>query len=228
MILWTDEACVTREGMFNVHKSHVWARENPHANRERGYQVRFGDTVRAGKSGNFSYTCLLPGRLTAEWYPDSTQTVEDGPLHVWQSSRLQHDGDTDYVRQQFKATYSRRWTGHRGTIFWPPRSPDLWWVFSSAHTWKSTFMQSLAGLSKISWEDFTKQPQRSVRSCSGVFAKLFCAAWPSARNDGGPFEHLLEGPTVWPFDSLHHLKVTCILNTRRCTTHISHYFRLAL
>jgi hypothetical protein len=36
-ILWTDEACLTREGMSNVHNSHLWARDNPRGVRERGY-----------------------------------------------------------------------------------------------------------------------------------------------------------------------------------------------
>jgi hypothetical protein len=36
-ILWTDEACFTREGVFNVHNSHFWSRDNPHAIHERGY-----------------------------------------------------------------------------------------------------------------------------------------------------------------------------------------------
>jgi hypothetical protein len=35
-ILWTDEACFTREDAFSVHNSHLWARDNPDAVRERG------------------------------------------------------------------------------------------------------------------------------------------------------------------------------------------------
>jgi hypothetical protein len=40
-ILWTDEACLTREGVFTVHKSRLWARDKPHAIHEDGYHVRF-------------------------------------------------------------------------------------------------------------------------------------------------------------------------------------------
>jgi hypothetical protein len=53
-ILWTYEVCFTREGVFNVHNSHLWGWENPHASRERGYEVRFRDSVRAGNVGDFS------------------------------------------------------------------------------------------------------------------------------------------------------------------------------
>ncbi|GFY61211.1 DUF4817 domain-containing protein [Trichonephila inaurata madagascariensis] len=30
-ILWTDEACFTRDGAFNHHNSHMWSQVNPHA-----------------------------------------------------------------------------------------------------------------------------------------------------------------------------------------------------
>jgi hypothetical protein len=31
-----DKACFMCKGVFNVHNSHLWARENPHPIRERG------------------------------------------------------------------------------------------------------------------------------------------------------------------------------------------------
>jgi hypothetical protein len=51
-ILWTDEACFTREGVLNVYNSHLWAQDNPHAIRERGYEVRFSVSVWAGIIGD--------------------------------------------------------------------------------------------------------------------------------------------------------------------------------
>jgi hypothetical protein len=41
-----------REGVFNVHNSHLWARDNPHAIRECGYQVRFSVNIWAGIVGD--------------------------------------------------------------------------------------------------------------------------------------------------------------------------------
>jgi hypothetical protein len=62
-ILWTDEACFMREGVFNVHNSHLWAWNNPHAICECGFSVNIwigivGDIV----VGPY----LLPDRLTAQ------------------------------------------------------------------------------------------------------------------------------------------------------------------
>jgi hypothetical protein len=79
---------------------------------------------------------------------------------------------TTEIQRTIKMIFASGWTRHtqegglytEGRFFWPPRSPDMWWIFSSAHTWKSTLMQSFARLSKISSEDFNQQRQRSLRS----------------------------------------------------------------
>jgi hypothetical protein len=87
-ILWTDEACFTREGVFNVHNSHLCARDNPHAIRERGCQVRFIVSVWAGIVGDIVMgTCLLPDRLSAQRHRDFLETdlpglLEDEPLYL--------------------------------------------------------------------------------------------------------------------------------------------------
>jgi hypothetical protein len=89
-ILWRDEACFTREGVFNVHNSHLWVRDNPHTIRERGYQVRFSVCVWAGISWDIVMSPhLLPDRLTAQRYRDFLETVlpellEDMPLAMRQ------------------------------------------------------------------------------------------------------------------------------------------------
>jgi hypothetical protein len=65
-ILWTDETCFTHEGVFNVHNSHFWAWDNPHAIREHGCQVRFSVSIWANIVGDIVVgPYLLPDRLTA-------------------------------------------------------------------------------------------------------------------------------------------------------------------
>jgi hypothetical protein len=134
-ILWTDEACFTREGVFNVHNSHLWKRDNPHAIRERGYQVRFSVSVWAGIVGvTVVGPYLLPDRLTAQRYHGFLETVlpgllEDVPLAVRQRLWFQHDRAPAHygenARQWLNATYPGRWIGLGGPIAWPPQSPDL-------------------------------------------------------------------------------------------------------
>jgi hypothetical protein len=52
IILTTDEAGFTRDGVFNSHNTHIWSEENPHKIRERGFQQRFSINVWAGKIAN--------------------------------------------------------------------------------------------------------------------------------------------------------------------------------
>jgi hypothetical protein len=44
-ILLTDEACFLRDGVFNVHSSHLWAWHNPRNIGESEYQVGFNINV---------------------------------------------------------------------------------------------------------------------------------------------------------------------------------------
>jgi hypothetical protein len=57
-ILWSGEACSTREGVFTYHNSHFWERENSYAIRERAYQAPFSINVRAGIARNLVVGCL--------------------------------------------------------------------------------------------------------------------------------------------------------------------------
>jgi hypothetical protein len=133
-ILWTDKACFTRKDLFKVHNSRLWARDNPHTIRERGYQVRFSVSVLAGIVGDIVVgPYLLPDTLTQR-YRDFLETVlpgllEDVPLAVRQSLWFQHDQAPAHygkdVRQWLNATYPGRWIRRGGLIAWHPRSPDL-------------------------------------------------------------------------------------------------------
>jgi hypothetical protein len=48
---YVDEVYYTREGVFTVHNSHLWTLDNPHAIRERGYQVLFSVSFGLEPSG---------------------------------------------------------------------------------------------------------------------------------------------------------------------------------
>jgi hypothetical protein len=64
-ILWTDNVCCTREGVFNIHNSHLWAWYNPHAICEHKYHVCVCVSVWAGIIGDFVWApmCYLRGLL---------------------------------------------------------------------------------------------------------------------------------------------------------------------
>ena len=67
VILFTDEARFTRNGMTNIHNAHIWAEENPRAIVETHHQVNFKVNVWAGVVDNFfSGPDILPGNLTGD------------------------------------------------------------------------------------------------------------------------------------------------------------------
>lgn len=58
-IVFTDECCFTREGSFNMHNSHIWGNENPHAYHIRSYQHRFSINLWAGIQNNLIVSYFL-------------------------------------------------------------------------------------------------------------------------------------------------------------------------
>ena len=98
LILFTDEATFSRDGVFNCHNSHMWAVENPHGVRERAFQERFSVNVWAGIiNGRLIGPYLLPARLTGANYLIFLQEIlpellQDIPLGIRQHMWFQHDG----------------------------------------------------------------------------------------------------------------------------------------
>lgn len=134
-ILFTDESCFTREGLFNSHNNHVWADENPHALFIRNNQYRFSVSVWGGIVGdNLLGPYFLPPRLNAELYLeflDQTlpELLEEVPLAIRQTMRFQHDGAPAHssvgIRNHLNTLFPDRWIGRGGPVLWPARSPDL-------------------------------------------------------------------------------------------------------
>lgn len=134
-VLFTDEASFTREGMFNGHNQHVWARDNPHAAFVRGHQDRFAVNIWAGLVGdNLVGPYMFPRRLNANTYltflrETLPELLEHVPLNVRQQMWYQHDGASAHfahaVRMHLDATFGENWIGRNGPVAWPARSPDL-------------------------------------------------------------------------------------------------------
>ena len=131
-IIWSDEATFKLNGSINRHNCSYWALENPHVTVERHLNLP-GITVWCGLSAR---------GLIGPFFFESTVTGLHY-LHMLQEfvmPRLQEQfGDTEFFFQQDGApphfhrdvrTYldenmQNRWIGRRGTVEYPPRSPDL-------------------------------------------------------------------------------------------------------
>lgn len=134
-LLTTDEAGFTRDGVFNMHNTHVWADENPHAIWEHRFQRKFHVNVWAGLvGGRLIGPHVLPPRLNGVRYLHFLENVlvdllDDIPLDVRQNVWFLHDGAPPHnareVRDWLDHNYNQRWIGRGGPVLWPARSPDL-------------------------------------------------------------------------------------------------------
>jgi hypothetical protein len=104
----------TREGVINVHKSHISARDAPHGIRERGFHVRFSVSVWAGIVGDTIVgPRLLPGNdiVTLKLFYRAPLKYEPPAARhrLW----FQRDGTRAHcvegVQQWLKATRKVEW-----------------------------------------------------------------------------------------------------------------------
>lgn len=134
-VLFSDEACFTREGIFNSRNCHIWADVNPHGIVQRCYQKKFSVNVWAGILDNYLIgPYILPNKLNGPTYLVFLRDIlpvllENIPLEIRQSAWFQHDGAPAHfsaaVREHLDRTYRHHWIGRGGPVPWPPRSPDL-------------------------------------------------------------------------------------------------------
>ncbi|KAJ4441123.1 hypothetical protein ANN_10973 [Periplaneta americana] len=135
LVLFTDKAQLTRDGITNFHNQHVWAYENPRATIPSHHQVRFSLNMWAGIIGDrLVGPHVLVNRLTRQAYTNFLENtiphvLEDTPLINRQHIHFLHDGAPAHFSRTALRYLDRRfpdrWIGRRGPIAWPPRSPDL-------------------------------------------------------------------------------------------------------
>ncbi|KAJ4432524.1 hypothetical protein ANN_21146 [Periplaneta americana] len=135
LVLFTDEAQFTRDGIANFHNQHVWAYENPRATVPSHHQVRFSLNMWAGIIGDrLVGPHVLVNRLTGQAYTNFLENtiphvLEDTPLINRQHIHFLHDGAPAHfsrtARRYLERRFPDRWIGRGGPIAWPPRSLDL-------------------------------------------------------------------------------------------------------
>ena len=135
IVLFSDEAIFTHEGVFNFHNSHCWDHDNPHMTRPHSHQTRFSVNVWAGIVGDqlvgpYLFPDTLDGRKYYNFLHEILpELIRDVPEHIRDRMWFQHDGAPAHfsreVRVLLDAMYGQHWIGRGGPVAWPPRSPDL-------------------------------------------------------------------------------------------------------
>jgi transposase len=135
LVLFSDEASFCLNGSVNRHNSRYWSQDNPRWMTEAHTQHPQKVNVWAGLLGTRVVgPYFIEGNLNAISYHEllDTRVIPDlrellGPEFedIW----FQHDGAPPHfglqVRELLDETFEDKWIGRRGTIEWPPRSPDL-------------------------------------------------------------------------------------------------------
>jgi hypothetical protein len=89
-IIWSDEARITSDGLFNRYNQHVWSDVNPNANTTQKRQGRFGFNVCSfimkNKIYYFTYEDNLNSNLYVELIEDHLREFLDNlPLQIRQN-----------------------------------------------------------------------------------------------------------------------------------------------
>ena len=135
LILFTDGASFTRDGINNLRNVHTWSHRNPHATCVTHFQRRFSLNVWCVLLGNrLIGAFVFDNNLTGNTYEAFLRNelpglLEDIPLMIRSKMYFQHDGAPPHytirVRKFLNESFPNRWLGRGGPVAWPPRSPDL-------------------------------------------------------------------------------------------------------
>lgn len=134
-IIWTDEAFISSEGIFNRHNNRYWSNINPHQTVARIQQGRFGFHVWVALYQNrvLNYN-IFNENLNAQGYMQILEEcvimeLDNMPLATRNLVYFQQDGapahNSHMVRQLLNVNFAENWLGTYGPNRWPPRSPDL-------------------------------------------------------------------------------------------------------
>lgn len=138
-ICFSDECTFFLNGHVNRHNCRYWSDANPAIMREQHTQVPQKLNVWAGVFGiNIVGPFFLPHNLTGESYlnlledliyPQIVEIMENVDQIPENDFFFQQDGAPPHytapVRDFLDQHFPAHWIGRRGSIEWPPRSPDL-------------------------------------------------------------------------------------------------------
>ena len=127
-VWWSDEAMFKLNGTINRHNCVYWASENPHASVEKEVNLPGVTCWAAISSSGIIGPYFFETTVNSCTYLDMLENyflprVQD------EESYFQHDGAPAHygkdVRTWLDQNFAGKWFGRRGSVEWPPRSPDL-------------------------------------------------------------------------------------------------------
>lgn len=212
-ICFSDECTFQLRGFVNKHNCRYWADENPQIFMEGSSQWPEKINAWAGILGDTIIGPLfIDGNLNGDSYLDLlenyiepliVETVENqqdelGNLNLNENLiHFQQDGAPPHyalcVRQWLNDNYPGQWIGRRGSIEWPPRSPDLTPLdfFLWGHLKSVVYKTPVADIQDLK--------DRIIRECRAITRETFQKVRQEFENrlyycmnkNGTHFEHLI-------------------------------------
>lgn len=198
-IVFSDEATFCLNGNVNRHNCRYWAAENPHWMIQNHTQTPQKLNVWVGICADHIIgPFFIRGTLTGDRY---LQLLQQQIIPACQANLddlwFQQDGAPPHyhldVRRYLNVVFPARWIGRRGSVEWPPRSPDLtpcdffFWGYLKSKVYTNR-PQNLAELEQRIQNEAAAISPRSLRNSFQAFRDRLghCLAV-----NGAHFEHLL-------------------------------------
>lgn len=202
-IIWTDEAYICSNGIYNRQNNRVWAQQNPGRMVNRVQQGRFGFSVWCAILGD-RILCyrIFDGILTSARYATILEdnienAIDNMGLREREELFFQQDGapphNTRRIAEFLNLNFGDQWLGTNGPIRWPPRSPDLtpldffFWGFVKNEIYKTRsntveelrekFEAAIRNIRNVHIMNAVRGVSRRCRQCIA--------------NNGRQFEHLM-------------------------------------
>lgn len=202
-VIWTDEAYISSDGIFNRNNSIFWSDTNPHRTVARFQQGKFGFSAWVALFGGriWGYH-IYAENLNSDLYvrileENVVRSLDDMPLAQTPNIFFQNDGapahNARVVATLLNQNFRENWMGTNGPIRWPPRSPDLtpldyfFWGYLKNEIYKNrsnniedlrrNFENCIQNVSNLSILNATRAVRRRCEKCLA--------------QNGRQFEHLL-------------------------------------
>ncbi len=199
-ILWTDEAVFQTNGRVNRHNCVYWSDVNPHLIIEQELNVPrvtvWGGIWSNGVVGPY----FFDNNVTSQSYLSMLKDVIVPQLQENRAYRTmiwQQDGAPPHygkvVRDFLDDTFAQ-WIGRRGTIEWPPRSPDLtpcdfslWGIVKDRVYAQNP--RDINHMKALTTEEFASLND-DIELCQTICNSVFDRCQMCENNEGEHFEHL--------------------------------------
>jgi hypothetical protein len=131
-MIWSDEARIQSDGIFNRNNCHQWSDVNPHATWPVRHQSRFGFNVIAVIWASRFHYIFYDGNLNSVRYVQLlndllADILDDIPLNNRLSTWFQLDvapaHNAQITKHILKQKFHNRWVGKAGPVKWPSDLP---------------------------------------------------------------------------------------------------------